>query len=200
MLVATSQPFAVAAPRFFVDELDSETLELCKQGQRAALEQFVRCYERRVFALLSRALGWGLSVEDLAQDVFLRAHQALPGFDPQGEARLSTWLLTIAYRVLVDARRRNGGRYVALEEDPTAPTDNPEDCLWRRELESALVRAVAGLAPELKDAFILAEFHGLSIAEIAQVMGARQATIKTRLFRARKHLQVWLAEIWETQR
>src|SRR5512135_1680069 len=100
MLVASTRPIAPSKSEFAANELDPATLERCRQAQRSALEQFVRCYERRVFAFLSRALGYGLSVDDLAQEVFLRAYQSLEQFEPDGSARLSTWLLTIAYRVL----------------------------------------------------------------------------------------------------
>src|SRR5512142_453536 len=101
MLAASIRPYAPPLPaatgsEATADEMDVTVLELCRAGQRAALEQFVRCYQRRVFAFLSRALGYGLSIDDLAQDVFIRAYRALPDFDSQGQARLSTWVLTIA--------------------------------------------------------------------------------------------------------
>src|SRR5512142_488838 len=103
MFAASVRPLAPTDPDPVSDELDEHTLNLCRTGQRAALERFVRRYQRRVFAFLSRALGQRLCIDDLAQDVFLRAYRSLPDFDPRGQARLSTWLLTIAYRVLVDA-------------------------------------------------------------------------------------------------
>ena len=199
--MASNRSFAPATPELAAAELDPATLELCRQGQRSALEQFVRCYERRVFAFLSRALGYGLSVDDTAQEVFLRAYQALGQFEPAGPARLSTWLLTIAYRVLIDARRRQ--RVVRLcphEAQESTDTNDPEQQLWTRELNAALARAIAELPPDQRDTFILAEFHQLSVAEIAKVTGSLEATVKTRLFRARGHLRVWLSDLWETNR
>jgi len=151
-----------------------------------ALEQFVRCYERRVFAFLSRALGYGLSVDDLAQEVFMRAYQALSEFEPTGRARPSTWLFTIAYHVLVDARRRQKSDYVMLsEEHESIDPNNPERQLWHRQLNAALARAVAELSPDQRDTFVLAEFHELSVTDIARVIGTLESTVKTRLFRAR---------------
>jgi RNA polymerase sigma-70 factor, ECF subfamily len=201
MLVASIRTFSHSLPTAVDDELDPNVLELCRQGQRAALEQFVRCYQRRVFAFLSRSLGYGLSVDDLAQDVFIRAFRALSEFDPSGRARLSTWLFTIAYHVLVDARRRQKTDYALFSNEPTSSdTDNPERQLWRRQLNTALARAVAELTPDQRDAFILSEFHDLSISEIAKVTQTLESTVKTRLFRARGHLRHWLAKLWETDR
>ena len=199
--MASTRSIAPYKPGFVADELDLVTLALCRQGQRSALEQFVRCYERRVFAFLSRALGHGLSVDDLAQEVFLRAYQALPQFEPAGRARLSTWLLTIAYRVLVDARRRQRVVYLFPNEEQEAmdPSD-PEQQLWTRELGAALNRAIAELPFDQRDTFILSEFHHLNVAEIANVTGSLEATVKTRLFRARGHLRAWLSDLWETDR
>jgi len=202
MLVASTRAFSHSLPTVVAnevaDELDASTLALCREGKRAALEQFVRCYERRVFAFLSRAIGYGLSVDDLAQEVFMRAYQALSEFDPMGRARLSTWLFTIAYHVLVDARRRQKSGYAVLsDEHESIDPDNPERQLWHRQLNTALARAVADLSPDQRDTFILAEFHDLGVTEIARVTGALESTVKTRLFRARGHLREWLTELWE---
>lgn len=202
MLVASTRAFGHSLPTVVanavVDELDASTLVLCREGRRAALEQFVRCYERRVFAFLSRALGYGLSVDDLAQEVFMRAYQALSEFEPTGRARLSTWLFTIAYHVLVDARRRQKSDYMMLTDElETVDADNPERRLWQRQLNTALARAVAELSPDQRDTFILSEFHDLSVTEIARVTGTLESTVKTRLFRARSHLREWLTELWE---
>ncbi len=72
-------------------EIDRATLVRCKSGDPLAFRAFVVRYERPVFALLSRMLGSGPHVEDLAQETFLRAYRAFPGFDPDGAARPSTW-------------------------------------------------------------------------------------------------------------
>jgi RNA polymerase sigma-70 factor (ECF subfamily) len=182
-------------------ELDLRTLEACRAGQRAALEAFVRCYQRRVFAFLSRALGQQLSIDDLAQEVFLRAYRSLSDFDPYGPARLSTWLLTIAYRVLVDARRRQrSSEWLVTYEYEHSESQDPEKQACDRELGDALTRAAAELSPEQRDAFVLAEYHELNLAEIAKVTGTREATVKTRLFRARHQLRMRLAALWETNR
>lgn len=95
-----------AAPAVPGRELDPATLARARNGDPIAFRAFVVRYERPVFALLSRLMGRGREVEDLAQETFLRAFRALPGFDPDGPARVSTWLLTIATRLALDARKK----------------------------------------------------------------------------------------------
>src|SRR5688572_20895901 len=87
-------------------ELDLALLARCQAGEPAALRAFVEHHQRAVFALLSRIIGQRPEVEDLAQETFLRAIRALPGFEVDGAARLSTWLLTIATRLALDVCRK----------------------------------------------------------------------------------------------
>ena len=96
-------------------ELDEATLAACRLGEPQALRRFVVRYQDLVFAFVSRSLGRGPHVEDLAQEVFMRAFRALPRFEPSGAARLSTWLLTITSRLVVDARRKRRLPTVTLD-------------------------------------------------------------------------------------
>src|SRR3954453_1203698 len=86
--------------------LDGAGLARCRAQDPMACRAFVVRSERMVFALLSRMLGHGPEVEDLAQETFVRAYRAFPGFDPNGPAKVSTWLLTIATRLALDSRKR----------------------------------------------------------------------------------------------
>lgn len=161
-----------------------------------AFRAFVVRYERAVFALVSRIVGRGEHVEDLAQEAFLRAFRAFPTFDLQRAARPSTWLLTIATRVALDARKRRGRREEPVEDVSTFPHSdaNPETQLSRAELGRAIERAAAALSDDQRAAFVLAEYHDLSIAEIAEALELPENTVKTRLFRARQHLRESLKE------
>ncbi len=181
-------------------ELDLETLTACRQGNAVALRRFVGWYQDLVFAFVSRSLGRGAHVEDLAQEVFLRAFRALPRFEPAGAARLSTWLLTIASRLVIDARRKRRVPTIGLEAtSPAAAAGTPETERQRQELGRALEAAAAELSPEQRDAFVLAELHDLPMSEIAVILGVPENTVKTRLFRARAQLRTRLAEHWEEE-
>lgn len=188
-----SRPSQLPAP------LDAATLARCRAQDPVAFRAFVVRHERMVFALLSRVLGPGPEVEDLAQETFVRAYRAFPGFDPEGPARVSTWLLTIATRLALDARRRKKRDPSALDPDSDhASPSTPERSLERRELGQAIQRAVDQLPDDQRAALVLDEFHGLSIAEIAGVLGVPENTVKTRLFRARQRMREALAADWRT--
>src|SRR6476620_6356281 len=103
--------------------LDAAVLERCCAQDPMAFRAFVVRYERMVFALLSRMLGHGPEVEDLAQETFVRAYRAFPGFDPAGAAKPSTWLLTMATRLALDARKKKRLDQTELNESTdAAPT------------------------------------------------------------------------------
>jgi RNA polymerase sigma-70 factor, ECF subfamily len=179
-------------------ELDTSVLEGCRAGDAAALRAFVARYQGLVFAFLSRTLGAGPHVEDLAQEVFLRACRALPRFDGGGSARPSTWLLTIASRVAIDARRKRRVPLLPLEPDVAlAAPDTPETERRRAEIGRAVARAAAALPDDQRDVFVLAEFHDLDMSEIGSILSIPEATAKTRLFRARERLRALLRGVWE---
>ncbi len=174
-------------------ELDAGLLARCQAGEPAALRAFVEHYQRAVFALLSRIIGQLPEVEDLAQETFLRAIRALPGFDRGGAARLSTWLLTIATRLALDVcRKRSRERRSPLVAEPVSAS-TPEHELQRAQLRGAIASAVDELPSDQRAAFVLAEFHGFTMEDIAAALQTPKSTVKTRLFRARAKLSQALA-------
>lgn len=196
---AAARPFApMAHAAVRPDELDRATLVRCRSRDPVAFRAFVVRYERAVFALLSRLLGAGPHVEDLAQEAFLRAYRAFPTFDVSAPARPSTWLLTIATRLALDAKRRRAVPVQPLDRaDAIAHTATPETERARRELGLAIARAAAELSDDQRAVFVLAEFHDLSHAEIGEAVGAPEATVKTRLYRAREHMRARLRAMRE---
>ena len=175
--------------------LDGAVVARCRVQDPMAFRAFVVRYERMVFALLSRMLGHGPEVEDLAQETFVRAYRAFPTFDPDGPAKVSTWLLTIATRLALDLRKKKrvDDAPMGETEPPSDRPSNPELSLQRRELGEAIARAAAELPDDQRAALVLAEMHGLSIAEIAEALEVPENTAKTRLFRAREKMRASLA-------
>src|SRR6476620_7692178 len=110
--------------------LDAAVLERCCAQDPMAFRAFVVRHERMVFALLSRMLGHGSEVEDLAQETFVRAFRAFPSFDPNGPAKVSTWLLTIAVRLALDSRKKRKLNVVEIDDEAgnskVATTKTPE--------------------------------------------------------------------------
>jgi RNA polymerase sigma-70 factor (ECF subfamily) len=198
MTVAMYRTSAPPAPRVADPaEIDNDTLGRCAAGEPAAFKELVTRYERPVFAVLSRMLGRGAHVEDMAQETFLRAFRSIGRFDPHGPARLSTWLLTIAMRLAIDAKKRRRVATEPLDVDQATAADTPEQEGARRELGRRIARAVADLPLEQRAAFILAEMHGFTTDEVAAALEVPSATAKTRLFRAREKMRVALADVWK---
>jgi RNA polymerase sigma-70 factor (ECF subfamily) len=183
--------------------LDVAVLERCRAQDPMAFRAFVVRYERMVFALLSRMLGHGPEVEDLAQETFVRAYRAFPEFDLSGPAKPSTWLLTIATRLALDARKKKKLDQTSLDDDDehaqrARTGSTPEIALERRQLGQAISAAAARLPDDQCAALVLAELHGLSIAEIATALDVPENTAKTRLFRAREKMREALKSEWRT--
>ncbi len=201
-LVAMPRPPSVPDPSASLArparaELDRPTLALCRDGDAGAFRAFVVRYQRPVFACLSRMLGRGPHIDDLAQEVFLRAFRAFPTFDLDAPAKPSTWLLTIATRLALDARKRRILPLRPLDEAAhVAQTGTPETERVRVELGRLLDRAADQLPDDQRAALVLCEYHGFTTSEIAAAMGIPEATAKTRLFRARERMRTLLGEVW----
>ncbi len=170
-------------------ELDPLALRRAQRGEPDACRAMVERYQRPVFALLARMLGTRGkgSVEDLAQETFLRAFHSLKSFDLTGAARLSTWLLTIASRLAIDELRRQGPPAEPIDDQ--LPDDQALNAFSRPALQRALVKAVGQLPPEQRAAFLLREAHGLSYDEISLALGLALGTVRSRLSRAKAALR-----------
>ena len=178
--------------------VDRETLIRCKARDPQAFRVFVVAHQCAVFALLSHMLGPGPHVEDLAQEVFFRAYRAFPNFDLDGAARPSSWLLTIAVRLAINARKQKPPPLIEYEHAlRVSHSSTPETERARRELGQAIERAAAELSDDQRAVFVLSQYHGMSGSEIADALQIALSTVKTRLFRARSHMRGRLEPIWK---
>jgi RNA polymerase sigma-70 factor (ECF subfamily) len=121
-------------------------------------------------------------VADLVQDALIRVVQHIARFDLAGPARLSTWILTITTRIVLNDRRRDPAR---LAELPLAALVDPATAAAERELGAAIAQAVLELPEPQRIAFVLREYHDLDYADIARVLEVDLGTVKSRLSRAR---------------
>ena len=172
---------------------DAACIAAAKRGDRAACRALVQRHQRRVFGTLRAIVGpagrAGV-VEDLAQETFLRVFRALPRFDGDGAAKFSTWLGTIATRVALNELRRRRPPTVVLD---TVAEQLPSGIGTATPIAAAIERAIEGLSPTYRGAFVLRELHGLEYAEIARVLEVDLGTVKSRLSRARALLREALA-------
>lgn len=183
-------------PLMTAAELSASDILAAAAGDRSARLVFVRTYERRVHALLSRVLAGAADVDDVAQETFLRAFGALPRFDVNGHARPSTWLLTIATRAALDVLRKRGTdpMHAAATLPDHLPSAATNDALAAAELRRTVERAAAALAPGIRAAFVLRVFHDLPYEEIAATLDVDVGTVKSRIARAREHMRAALRE------
>ncbi|MEZ0313943.1 MAG: RNA polymerase sigma factor [Myxococcota bacterium] len=179
-------------------EIDDVTLERAKRGDPSARERFVKLYETRVFALVGRLLvTCPAEVDDVAQEVFVRALGALGRVETRGESKISTWLLTIATRASIDVLRRTARserRHGKAAHDTASFPDTEAfaDMVTARDLDARIRRVLAELSHDHRAVLVLRAYHDLDYGEIAEVLGIDEGTVKSRLSRARTALKAEL--------
>ena len=170
------------APRF---------LDRLRAGDAPAFEELVMTYQHRVFGVALRMLGSRAEAEEVAQEAFVRAHRALGEF--RGDAKLSTWLYAITSRLCLNRLASGERRLTRQGEDALLRLSDagprPDAALERRELESALERAIAELPEDRRIVVVLRDIEGLSYEEIAQALELELGTVRSRLHRARADLK-----------
>lgn len=171
-----------------LEQPDPGLLRKAQNGDERAFCILVRAYERPVYNYVLRLVGDRALAEDLTQEVFLRVHQGLPGFELR--SRFTTWLFQVTKNRVLDELRaleRRPRGVVTLDEIPALEVlDQP---LERSETIDALWRAVGTLNVDLKLALLLRDIVGLSYNEIADSLEITLATVKWRIFKAREEVQ-----------
>jgi RNA polymerase sigma-70 factor, ECF subfamily len=165
-----------------VDDPDGPLVARAQKGDRWAFEQLVERHQHRLFTLASRLLGSPDDGADAVQEAFIRAWVGLPSF--RRGARFSTWLHRICLNAVHDQRAK---RHTSALEDVPEPTD-PRDQFLASELSGAFQHALDELEDEYRSAVVLYDVLGCSYAEIAELTGVAERTVKSRIFRGRKRL------------
>jgi RNA polymerase sigma-70 factor (ECF subfamily) len=175
----------------------------CLAGDAAAQDELVQRYAGLVWSLCRRAgLGRG-EAEDVSQEVFWHAFQALPRF--RGDSRLSTWLCTLAFRRIVDHRRSPARRDVAAgaatdagfpqPESPAGEATSPEADADRAQRRRRVREALDGLAEPARSVLVAYYLGELPVREIARSLDMPAGTVKTHLHRGRRVLRDRLRDL-----
>jgi RNA polymerase sigma factor (sigma-70 family) len=157
-------------------------LEALAGDRPGAFEQFYRDHHARIYNLAARIVGDPDDAADITQEVFLRAYTH--PFQAGGDVRPEPWLYRIAVNASYDHLRRRAARpSTSLDAVPEIAAQG--DCFTAAETTRLVEGCLATLTPRYRTALILRDLHGLSTAEIAQVMDLHQGTARVLLHRAR---------------
>jgi RNA polymerase sigma-70 factor (ECF subfamily) len=167
---------------------DIALIERIAAGDQLAMRTLFARHQVAVFRFISRFVRDEGTAEDILSEVFLDVWRQAGRFEARSS--VSTWLLAIARFKALSARRR---RREAEFDDATAanlvdPADMPDVTLQKKHDAAMLSRCLAQLSPEHCEVIDLVYYHEKSVAEVAEVVGIPEATVKTRMFYARKKL------------
>jgi RNA polymerase sigma-70 factor (ECF subfamily) len=167
------------------------------RGEPWAFERLVDCYQYRVAALAHRLLAWGDGAEDIAQDVFLAALAHQKRF--RRESSLWTYLATVTVNRCRSLRRRRWlhDRVVRALDSGLKVVEASETPAICDEVASCVRLAVGRLPDKYREAIVLRYLEGMSVTEMADVLGLARNAIEVRLSRARKLLEPELAHLVE---
>lgn len=183
---ATGVAPAGAAP---LEATSDETLiARIAQGDAEAMRVLYLRHQLRVHRFVLRLVRNPSIAEDIIADVFLDVWRQAGSFE--GRSAVSTWLLAIArFKTLSLLRRK---REEELDDEGAAaiedPEDNPETVTTKRDTSAILRHCLTALTREHREIIDLVYYHEKSVEEVARIVGIPEATVKTRMFYARKRL------------
>lgn len=185
-----------------VDE--SELILRTRQGDLEAYDDLVRRFQERIYATIYHMTGNHEDANDLAQETFIKAYQAIASF--KGDASFFTWLYRIAVNRTINflKQRRNKNNLSLNDLDLNAEHDpdlvalvsdkTPRRDAGLAELQEKLNAAMQRLSETHRLVVTLHDVQGLPHEEIAKIMGCNVGTVRSRLFYARQQMQAYLSD------
>lgn len=173
--------------------LAAALVQRAKAGDRTAFDELVRRYRARIFALILHLTGNESDADDITQEVFFRAYQALAQF--AGRSEFFTWVYRIAVNRALNANRKRSRRSETSLEDPRLSkaveadaSGDPAKAAELRQTYSRLLQALDRLPSGMRTTVVLVALQGLSHAEAAVVQRCSMGTIAWRIHAARQRL------------
>jgi len=177
-----------------------KVLQRAKEGDKEAFEEIFNLYHRRIYNAVYGMLGNADDAQDVAQDVFVRLHYALPTL--RADEAFSTYLYRIALNLCRDrARRKKRVRFQSIDTPRSHDADNesepmdfpdqaklPEEELSGDELQRRVREAVQTLTDDHRAVIVMHHFQGMEVNDIARILGVPSGTVKSRLARGRDQL------------
>lgn len=180
---------------------DSQLLERARQGDAAAFGTLIRRHDKQLYRIARSVLTDDEEAEDVVQETYIRAFAGLLDF--RGAASLRTWLTRIVLNEAIRRRRRRRpmlgldalhaaqerGRRPVDSASLTARDSDPERAVAQAQIRKLLEQAIDDLPAAFRVVFVMRDVEEISTADTARLLGLQQATVKTRLHRARRLLQ-----------
>lgn len=179
-------------------ETDDEIyVERARRGDAEAFRILVERHSPRLFRLAWRIVGDEAIAEDAVQETFLRAYRALPRYDARSQ--FGTWLHRIASNTAIEILRKRQRQRQGNEEPVDSPSGEPgpDRRALSQEVDRAVRRALSGLSPLERAAFVLRHYEERSIAEVCDALGLRESAGKQAVFRAVKKLRRMLEPLMD---
>ncbi len=198
---------SLAAPNYATLD-DRELATMAARGREPAFREILARYERPVFSLVYRMVRNRTLAEDLAQEAFIRAFNAIGSYNTS--YKFSNWILKIANNHTIDHLRKRKLDTVSIDGSPHATTqdeisqtrlviesggENPQEYVEHRELGGQIEEAIGELREEYRTVILLRHVEGYAYDEIAEIMDLPLGTVKTYLHRARGELRKSLAHL-----
>ena len=178
---------------------DEQLMLAYREGDAGAFEQLYKRHKGGLYRFVLRSIRDRAIAEELYQEIWMRAIEARGRYEVQ--AKFTTWLYTIAHNRLVDHWRRRGLQLVSLDQEETALAEPPAAADYEPhrilEAKQSLARfshALEALPPAQREAFLLHEEAGMSVAEIARATGSNEEAAKSRLRYALSRLKQALGD------
>jgi RNA polymerase sigma-70 factor, ECF subfamily len=179
-------------------DTDHDLVDRVLAGDREAFTAILERHQRRIFNFVYRMVGDRTTAEDVTQEVFLKAYEALPRF--RKAAAFSTWLFRIAHnhclnvlkerrREVVMGRPADGSADANPVPQIVDPSASAEEVLEQRELQALVHDKLNELTPDYRAILVLRDVQGLSYEEIAAALEIELGTVRSRLHRARGELK-----------
>jgi RNA polymerase sigma-70 factor, ECF subfamily len=176
------------------DSCDEGLVARVAAGDRLAMKVLYERHHVRVYRFVLRLVNNAAIAEDLTSDVFLDIWKHAGHFE--GRSEVSTWILSIARHKAISTLRRRANEQLDDEITRKIPDSDgdPEAILQKRNEDAVLRQRLTRLSPAHREIIDLVYYHEKSIAEVAEIIGVPQNTVKTRMFYARKRLAALLGK------
>ena len=161
----------------------------CKRGDRQALGELIKEYERPIYNAAYRILGNPDDAADVTQTVFMRAFERIDQYDP--EYKFFSWIYRIAVNESINQRSRSKNQQ-SFEDEEFADSARPEDEVDAQSLSRIIQAGLMELQEDYRVVVVLRHFSDMSYRDISNILRIPEKTVKSRLYSARQLMKVRL--------